>query len=145
MTVRGRDLGASPADFARLERIGDGARESACGDRFDVATGHLGKVLLWRRQQTYAVVMLCSGPDVEVCAERFRDLGAKDRAQGLPRCAPDDLAKEIALRERVIPARRAGWPPGRLRREQLTDFLMIVEVLCRNWSVEARKASRVRE
>ena len=73
----------------------------------------------WRRDHLRdAVVVLRRRADVEVGAERSRDLLREERADRLAGDPAHDLADEVALRDRVVAGRRARLPPRLLRGEQ---------------------------
>ena len=65
-----------------------------------------------------AVVVLRAEADVEVGAERPGDLLGEERADRCAGDAADDLADEVALRDRVVAGRGARLPPRLLRGEQ---------------------------
>ncbi len=117
VTVGGRDLGAAPLRRARVAA----RRPAGCGTcarrsnrvrhrRLSGAEplgGGIRSPTRWKCRRVEA--------DVKVGAERFRDLAAEEGAERLPGHTANDFADQIALRDRVIAALRAGLPPRRLR------------------------------
>ena len=82
-------------------------------------------------------------PDVEVRAERFRDLLAEERADGAAVDAPHELTLEVPLGDRVVPDRGPGLPPRRLLGQVRADLVPLVQVRRRERRVETRQPGAV--
>src|SRR5262245_50553491 len=83
--------------------------------------------------------------DVEIGAQRSRNLRRKELAQALAGDTPDYLANQVAVRERVIP-RGCSWsPPRSLPGKHGGRFAPVVNVVERNGLFPARDTRCVRQ
>ena len=92
---------------------------------------------------TDARVVLGAEPDVEVDAEGAGDLGPDELAEGLAGDPPDDLALEVALRDRVVALGGPGLPPRLLGGEQGGGLVPVVEGVGGDRRVPHRQAGHV--
>ena len=132
----GRDLGAPPFAGARLGGVDEAAEERAAGDRLGIEL-LVGQVDDRRDQLGDTVVLGGREADVEVGAERARDLVAEEGADRAAVDAPQDLALDVALGHGVVARRRTRFPPRRLGGQALDDGVPVVEGLGRDRRVEA--------
>ena len=83
--------------------------------------------------------------DVEVGAQRPRNLRRKELAQALAGDAPDHFADQVAVVQHVVARGRPGFPPGRLGGQQGGRLVPVVHVLEGDGLLPARDARHVRQ
>ena len=83
--------------------------------------------------------------DVEVGAQRPRNVRGKELTQALAGDAPDHFADQVAVGQHVVARGRPGFPPGRLGGQQGGRLVPVVQVLEGDWLVPARDARGVRQ
>ena len=96
---------------------------------------HVGHAVELRRRQA----------DVEVGAQRPRDLRGEELAEAPAGDAPDHFADQVAVGQCVIARGRPGFPPGRLRRQHGGRLVPVVHVVDGDRLVPARDARGVRQ
>ena len=124
----GRDLGGAPGASAGHGGVQGATGHGAGGDGVGV-DGLRKRVRGGRDQLRDAAVVRGVEADVEVGAERLRHLAAEERAQRHAGDALQDLALQLALRDRVVAGGRPRLPPGRLPGQRGGDAAAVVEVL----------------
>ena len=129
LAVGGGDLGAPPPFLVRHGGVDGRVHECLQHELGDLAL-HGGDVDGRGRDDVgHAAVLARRQADEEVGAERLGHLAGEPGADAVAGDATDDLADEVALRQRVVPRAGAGLPPRRLRSQPGDAELPVSQVL----------------
>ncbi len=128
-------------DVRRHDRAGEGLERRAVG----VEVGRVGRLRRPRHHVGDAMELRGRQADVEVGAQRPRDLRGEELAQALAGDAPDHFADQVAVGQRVVARGRPGLPPGRLRGQPGGGLVPVVQVVDGDRLVPARDARGVRQ
>src|SRR4051812_37517281 len=108
--------------------------------------GVQGEFQWWGRHELRdAAVILVLRADLNIGAERRRDLVAHELFECLAGRPPDHLADRMAVVDRVITGRSSGWPPRCLTREMAGRLLPVIDVLDGKRWFPAGNTRRVRQ
>ena len=145
VAVRGADVGRAPPRRVGVAGVSDRSCQRLDGRAVRRERGQVERQRWRRDHRRDAAPVASAGADLEVGAERRRDLLGHELLERLAGDPPQHLADQVAEVQRVVARGGTRLPPGRLRGEPGGRLVPVVQVLDDGRLVQPGDARGVRE